>query len=527
MAQCSNSIITDISVFVQSTEGHGKDRGTASPERGRVTMNGMDENDFMCPIGGEIMTDPVIARDGHTYERKHITEWFRVRLSSPLTNEVLPSAELMPNHTLKKVIDDFLARKSQPLCLPKTCTTQQLLDERDIPDEELNQIRDHVYDNYHSTDEIILVKRVAKVNNPSLRTRFAESKQEIGGRVIRAFHGKLDESAASIAQQGFKCPLTNQREDIMQETGLLTFGKAIYFTQHANLACAFGEATLVVSEVVLGNEWNLSQSRNDLDIHKVRAHDKNSVACARTHEFAVYDPRQTLPLFVVTYKLVKPGSQGEAYDRSTLAAAYSCMVDASSIDWELVQLHLGAQGRPRQRHAALRALGDCCRDDQNGMVPLLRVITQIFDAIKTHCLSLEVSENDAPVLWLALRVCWNSALRDTRMQGFVVGKIGASTFVQLLTHWNDDVITRAAGCILNLSQSNKEAQTSFWEANAPSALAELVKSKSRGLEAGSRDRDSSRAETVIIIRLSHTVLEPSRTLASPVTQGRDSQVHHV
>ena len=56
MAQCSNSIITDISVFVQSTEGHGKDRGTASPERGRVTMNGMDENDFMCPIGGEIMT---------------------------------------------------------------------------------------------------------------------------------------------------------------------------------------------------------------------------------------------------------------------------------------------------------------------------------------------------------------------------------------------------------------------------------------------------------------------------------------
>jgi hypothetical protein len=41
------------------------------------------------------------------------------------------------------------------------------------------------------------------------------------------------------------------------------------------------------------------------------------------------------------------------------------------------------------------------------MVPLLRVITQIFDDIKTHCLSLEVSEDDAPVLWLALRVCWN------------------------------------------------------------------------------------------------------------------------
>jgi hypothetical protein len=48
------------------------------------------------------------------------------------------------------------------------------------------------------------------------------------------------------------------------------------------------------------------------------------------------------------------------------------------------------------------------------------------------------------------------------MQGFLVGKIGASTFVHLLTHWNEDVITRAAGCILNLSQSNKQAQASFW-----------------------------------------------------------------
>ena len=51
----------------------------------------MEVNDFICPIGGEIMTDPVISKDGHTYERKHIEEWFRVRLSSPLTNENLTS----------------------------------------------------------------------------------------------------------------------------------------------------------------------------------------------------------------------------------------------------------------------------------------------------------------------------------------------------------------------------------------------------------------------------------------------------
>jgi len=69
--------------------------------------------DFMCPISGEIMTDPVIAKDGHTYERNNIVEWFRERLSSPLTNQHLTSDELTPNHTLKKVIADFLATQKK------------------------------------------------------------------------------------------------------------------------------------------------------------------------------------------------------------------------------------------------------------------------------------------------------------------------------------------------------------------------------------------------------------------------------
>ena len=69
--------------------------------------------DFMCPISGEIMTDPVIAKDGHTYERNNIAKWFLERLSSPLTNQNLTSAELTPNHTLKKVIADFLATQKK------------------------------------------------------------------------------------------------------------------------------------------------------------------------------------------------------------------------------------------------------------------------------------------------------------------------------------------------------------------------------------------------------------------------------
>jgi hypothetical protein len=51
----------------------------------------MDEVDLRCPISLELMEDPVIALDGHTYEREAIEKWFECSNSSPLTNEKLDS----------------------------------------------------------------------------------------------------------------------------------------------------------------------------------------------------------------------------------------------------------------------------------------------------------------------------------------------------------------------------------------------------------------------------------------------------
>ena len=40
---------------------------------------GQDEipDDMICPISFEVMKDPVMAQDGHTYERVCIEEWFQ------------------------------------------------------------------------------------------------------------------------------------------------------------------------------------------------------------------------------------------------------------------------------------------------------------------------------------------------------------------------------------------------------------------------------------------------------------------
>jgi hypothetical protein len=52
---------------------------------------------FLCPISHELMSDPVVACDGHTYERKAIAEWIQVSSDPcplPQAQPTLPSLQV-------------------------------------------------------------------------------------------------------------------------------------------------------------------------------------------------------------------------------------------------------------------------------------------------------------------------------------------------------------------------------------------------------------------------------------------------
>ena len=57
--------------------------------------------EYMCPITADIMTDPVSTLDGFTYERTAITEWLRTNDTSPSTGAKLESKRLIPNVTVR------------------------------------------------------------------------------------------------------------------------------------------------------------------------------------------------------------------------------------------------------------------------------------------------------------------------------------------------------------------------------------------------------------------------------------------
>lgn len=63
---------------------------------------------FQCPITCQLLKDPVVAADGHTYERSALQTWLDLHQSSPMTGAPLDHTRLTPNHHLKAMISDWL-----------------------------------------------------------------------------------------------------------------------------------------------------------------------------------------------------------------------------------------------------------------------------------------------------------------------------------------------------------------------------------------------------------------------------------
>ena len=76
--------------------------------------------ELTCPITQELLIDPVLAEDGHTYERAAITRWFSTgNTRSPVTNEELEGKKLISNHVLKKACESasLIARREASISL--------------------------------------------------------------------------------------------------------------------------------------------------------------------------------------------------------------------------------------------------------------------------------------------------------------------------------------------------------------------------------------------------------------------------
>jgi hypothetical protein len=67
----------------------------------------------ICPITLVEMTDPVIDREGNTYERSAIMHWLQSNRTSPITRNPMSLADLVPNRALRQEIEASPAQPAQ------------------------------------------------------------------------------------------------------------------------------------------------------------------------------------------------------------------------------------------------------------------------------------------------------------------------------------------------------------------------------------------------------------------------------
>ena len=90
---------------VLGVSGEGGDTGSADVDDPAVAA----VHQYRCPITLEVMKDPVLAADGHSYERSALATWLSTHRTSPVTGARLEHVNMTPNHQLRSLIQEAAA----------------------------------------------------------------------------------------------------------------------------------------------------------------------------------------------------------------------------------------------------------------------------------------------------------------------------------------------------------------------------------------------------------------------------------
>ncbi|CAJ1867759.1 unnamed protein product [Sphenostylis stenocarpa] len=75
---------------------------------GELEVEVVIPNHFQCPVSLELMTDPVALSTGITYDRVSIEKWIEGgNKTCPVTNQVLTTFDSIPNHAIRRMIQDW------------------------------------------------------------------------------------------------------------------------------------------------------------------------------------------------------------------------------------------------------------------------------------------------------------------------------------------------------------------------------------------------------------------------------------
>ena len=105
-------------------------KSSSSQGKGKASHDYPYPSEFYCPISHCLMLEPVMDREGNTYERASIEQWLSEHNTSPITRNSLNVNDLAINRALVGLIEAELERGGDELELEQIKVWQEQRDQK-------------------------------------------------------------------------------------------------------------------------------------------------------------------------------------------------------------------------------------------------------------------------------------------------------------------------------------------------------------------------------------------------------------
>ncbi|KAH6799288.1 hypothetical protein C2S51_035772 [Perilla frutescens var. frutescens] len=160
-------------------------------------------NHFLCPISLQLMKDPVTLSTGTTYDRQNIETWIESgKTTCPVTNQVLRNLEPIPNHAIRKIIQDWCVENRshgvERIPTPRIPMSSYEASEIFAGIDDAQQR----YDEYKCRALIAKIKESAKESDRNKRCFVSNGAGRVFSAAFAAFSRKgcVDENVALLAE---------------------------------------------------------------------------------------------------------------------------------------------------------------------------------------------------------------------------------------------------------------------------------------------------------------------------------------
>ncbi|XP_074267781.1 U-box domain-containing protein 21-like [Silene latifolia] len=207
-------------------------------------------NHFRCPISLDIMKDPVTLCTGITYDRENIEKWIESgNITCPMTNQVLRSLEPIPNHTIRRMIQDW--------CVENRAHGVERIPTPRIPvsSDEVGRILEKISISRAPQDCKDLVGKIVRLMKESERNRVCivgNGATRVLASTFNAFAEGEGENVISLLEElmsglTLMMPLDQEAEGCLKSTRSLD--RLIWFMKTGRLSGKIN-ATLILKELI-------------------------------------------------------------------------------------------------------------------------------------------------------------------------------------------------------------------------------------------------------------------------------------